>query len=119
MELILSLITGSILGLLTGLGIGGGSLLILYLTVIKGMDPALARGISLLFFFPAAFLSAVRTRRKLPLRQLLPAMIAGVSSAVVFSLIAGTTDPAFFKKGLGLLFLFIGFRELFYKPEYP
>ena len=117
MELIVSILTGSILGLLTGLGIGGGSLLILYLTVFKGMEPAQARGISLLFFFPAAVLSAARNHRKIPVRQILPAIIGGTLSAVLFSLLAGKTNPVYFKKGLGLLFLFLGGRELFYKPK--
>ena len=42
------------LGFLSGLGVGGGSLLILYLTVVLQMDPSSARTLNLLFFLPTA-----------------------------------------------------------------
>ena len=45
---------GTILGFLAGLGIGGGSLLILWLTMVLGMPQPEARFINLLFFLPAA-----------------------------------------------------------------
>ena len=34
---------GSLLGFLTGMGVGGGSLLILWLTLVLGFDQAAAR----------------------------------------------------------------------------
>ena len=37
------LIVGTVLGFLSGLGIGGGSLLILWLTMVLGSDPITAR----------------------------------------------------------------------------
>ena len=50
----LTLAAASLLGFLTGLGIGGGSLLILWLTMIVGMDAETARVINLMFFLTAA-----------------------------------------------------------------
>jgi uncharacterized membrane protein YfcA len=44
---------------LTGLGTGGGSLLLLWLTLVLGMDPALARTVNLMFFIPAAVIASV------------------------------------------------------------
>ena len=37
------LIVGTVLGFLSGLGIGGGSLLILWLTIVLGMEQSTAR----------------------------------------------------------------------------
>ena len=45
-----AIIISAVLGVLTALGIGGGSLLLLYLTTFAAFSPAEARGISLLFF---------------------------------------------------------------------
>ena len=45
---------GAILGFLSGLGVGGGSLLILWLTAVLGTEQRAAQGINLLFFLPAA-----------------------------------------------------------------
>jgi uncharacterized membrane protein YfcA len=72
------LLVGTILGFLSGLGIGGGSLLILWLTVILHTDPATARSINLLFFLPSALLScAIRmTHGSLKIKPLLPAILA-------------------------------------------
>ena len=47
------LLVGTVLGFLTGLGIGGGSLLILWLTIVLGMDQQTARSIN-----PDAYLVA-------------------------------------------------------------
>ena len=74
-----AVIVGTILGFLSGLGVGGGSLLILWLTVVLEMDPLAARSINLLFFLPAALISsAVRIKRgNLKIKTLLPAILAG------------------------------------------
>ena len=54
MPLIIILCVSTLLGFLTGLGIGGGSLLILWLTLVENQGIETARGINLLFFLPAA-----------------------------------------------------------------
>ena len=112
MELIFSLAAATALGLLTGLGVGGGSLLLLYLTGFLSLDPSTARSISLLFFFPAALLSGFRNRKKVPYGSLLPAVLPGILAAALFSLLSQFLDPAFFRKALGGLFIFTGLREL-------
>ena len=53
-SLTVSLIVGTALGFLSGLGVGGGSLLILWLTLVLGMEQGEARTVNLLFFLPAA-----------------------------------------------------------------
>ena len=40
--MVLKILVGSVLGFLTGLGIGGGSLLILWLTIGIGMEQSVA-----------------------------------------------------------------------------
>ena len=53
------LFVGTILGFLSALGVGGGSLLILWLTLIVNMDHNAARLINLLFFIPSAIVASV------------------------------------------------------------
>ena len=66
-------------GTLAGIGLGGGSLLILWLTAFMGVDPATARGINLLFFLPAALISTISRIRKgsLHIKKMMPAVWAG------------------------------------------
>ena len=45
---------GTVLGFLAGIGVGGGSLLILWLTLVLGMPQPQARILNLMFFVPSA-----------------------------------------------------------------
>ena len=114
-----AVIVGTILGFLSGLGVGGGSLLILWLTVVLEMDPLAARSINLLFFRPAALISsAVRIKRgNLKIKTLLPAILAGCISAAIFSMISAKLDVQILKKLFGIILLAAGLRELFYRPR--
>lgn len=105
------------LGFLSGLGVGGGSLLILWLTVVLGFSQDTARGINLLFFLPCALTACLfRLKQgKLDLRRCLPAILAGTASAAVFSVIAGYLDTDVLRKPFGILLLVTGIRELFYR----
>lgn len=115
----LKLLVGTILGFLTGLGVGGGSLLILWLTIAAGADQSTARGINLLFFLPAALIACCFRWKQgtLPLGKVLPAILAGAAAAGVFSWIGLNIDGEMLKKTFGLLLIATGLRELLYKPR--
>ena len=54
MTVLLSVLAGLATGILSGFGIGGGSLLLLYLTLAAGMSQYQAGGINLLYFIACA-----------------------------------------------------------------
>ena len=112
------IIVGTVLGALSGLGVGGGSLLILWLTAFRGEDPATARNMNLLFFLPGALIACLLRKKKgqLEPKPLLPAIIAGCLAAAVFSLIAKETELSHMRKLFGILLLYTGIRELRYQP---
>lgn len=116
---VVSMIVGAVLGFLAGLGIGGGSLLILWLTVVLGMDYSSARGINLLFFLPSALIACVFRWHQghLPVKRLLPGIAAGCIAAALFSLLGTRMDLEVLKKLFGGLLLITGIRELLYKPK--
>ena len=111
------LVVGTLLGFLSGLGIGGGSLLILWLTFVLHTDPLTARGINLLFFIPSAVIASVLRIKQgsLKIRPLLPAIFAGCIAAAVFSWISTVLDVEFLKKLFGIVLIAAGARELFGK----
>ena len=114
-----SLIVGTVLGFLSGLGIGGGSLLIIWLTVVLGLDPQTARSINLLFFVPSAVIVCFLRFQDgtLMLRPLLPAMIAGCAAAGLFSWISTAVDIEILKKLFGTVLIVAGLREIFYRHK--
>ena len=79
----ISIIVGTILGFLSGLGVGGGSLLMLWLTLVLGMEHPIARNINLLFFIPSALIASIFRWKQgtLDLKKVLPAIICGCLSA--------------------------------------
>lgn len=114
-----TVIVGTLLGFLSGIGVGGGSLLILWLTLVLGMEQNAARIINLLFFIPSAVIASLfRWKQgKLNFPKLLPAIIAGCICAGLFSMLSKEMDVSLLKKFFGVLLLATGIRELFYKPK--
>ena len=117
--MVTGLIIGTALGFLSGLGIGGGSLLILWLTLALGMAPDAARTMNLLFFIPSALTAGYFRWRQgtIPFRKILPAILTGCISAFLFSRLSQNLDTALLKKLFGGLLILTGLRELFYKPK--
>ena len=115
----MNLLIATILGFLTGLGIGGGSILILWLTFVLKMDSFTARGIVLLFFIPAAVISSIFRWKQgtLSITSSLPAMFSGCIAAILFSILSTTVDPHVLDKIFGIILIGAGIRELFYKKK--
>ena len=115
----IDLLVGAVLGFLSGLGVGGGSLLILWLTLVQNVDPTTARGVNLLFFLPCALVAAAFrwNQGTLPFRKILPAILTGALSALAFSLFSQNLDLDLLKKLFGMLLIVTGLREIFYKPK--
>ncbi len=111
--------TGLLLGYLAGLGVGGGSLLILWLTLVLGLPQSTARSINLMFFLAAAGAVSLFRWRKgtLKLKPILPAIAAGCVTAAVFAWFSTKIDVEHFRKLFGILLLYTGLRELFYRPR--
>lgn len=114
-----TLIVGTVLGFLAGLGIGGGSLLILWLTMVLGTDPLVARSINLLFFIPSALVACTMRVKQgnLRVKPLLPAILAGCAAAALFSWISTILNVEILKKLFGIVLLVAGLRELFYRKK--
>ena len=108
-----------ILGFLAGLGVGGGSLLMVWLTVIVGTEYTVARTINLLFFLPSALVATFFRRKhgSVHLKKILPAILCGCVCAALFSQLGTQIDTTLLKKLFGGLLIFTGLRELFYRPR--
>lgn len=113
------LAVGTLLGFLSGLGVGGGSLLVLWLTLVLGKDPEIARGVNLLFFLPSAAIACLfhRKQGRLDFREVLPAIAAGCVCAGAFSLLSAGMELELLKKLFGGLLIVTGLRELLYRPK--
>ena len=115
----INLLIATSLGFLTGLGIGGGSLLIIWLTFVLKMDSFTARGIVLLFFIPAAVISSVFRWKQgtLNIRSALPVMISGCIAAIIFSFLSTAIESHVLDRLFGIILIAAGIREILYKKK--
>ena len=113
------LLFSTLLGFLSGLGVGGGSLLMLWLTIVLDFPQDMARGINLLFFLPSALIACCFRWKQgcLNWKTILPAILAGCVSAGLFSWLGTRLEASMLKKAFGGLLLATGLRELLYRPK--
>ena len=114
---VLHFVVGLATGILSGFGIGGGSLLILYMTSFTDVNQYAAGGINLLYFIccaPAALVSHFKNKL-VELKAALICTAAGVVTSLGAAFAAGAIDVSLLRRAFGVLLLYIGVRELFCK----
>ena len=101
-------------GILSGFGVGGGTLLLLYLTAFAGVPQNLAQGVNLLYFLPTAAtaLPAHFQNGYLDKKTAVPAILAGLAGTAVAAWAATGLDVELLHRCFGAFLLFIGLREL-------
>ena len=111
MSWLIALLAGAATGVLSAFGIGGGSLLLIYLTALAG--------INLLYFLPAAAaaLPAHHKNGLLEKKTILPAILAGLVTSALAAWFSNGLDTGILRKLFGLFLLYIGLRELFHKDK--
>lgn len=115
MHFLLPLLIGFGTGILSAWGVGGGTLLLLCMTLFLGVDQATAQGINLLYFLPTAGMGLIWHRKnglleKDVLRQAIP---LGTAAAIAAAWIATSVDTAVFRKPFGVYLLLTGVMTLF------
>ncbi len=113
------IVIGTALGFLSGLGIGGGSLLLIWLTAVLHTDPVIARTVNLMFFVPSALIACIIRikNRRLDLKTPIPGIISGSIFALIGYWISTMLETVLLKKLFGLVLVFTGLKELFYRPR--
>lgn len=119
MTVVLYILIGVLSGALTGLGIGGGTILIPALTLVLGMEQHAAQSINLIYFIPTAVV-AIFTHAKngnIEKKIILKLIIFGVISAAAGSFIAVRLDGEPLRKLFGYFLLLMGCVEFFRKEQ--
>ena len=117
LNFLIAVLAGLVCGVLSGFGIGGGSLLLIYMTNFGGVAQNLAQGINLLYFLPtaAASLPAHAKNGYIERAALLPAILAGLAGTALAAWAATAMEVEWLRKCFGAYLLIIGLRELFRK----
>lgn len=110
----LNFLIGFAVSLLSGLGIGGGGLLVIWLVLAENIDQLTAQSINLTFFLfsSTAAMLVHMTKRKLKLGLIVYLAVFGSLGALLGSSLAGSIDPTILKKCFGWLLLCSGLLTL-------
>ena len=118
-EWVLPLAVGTATGILSAWGVGGGTLLLLVMTLFLGVEQREAQGINLLFFLPSA-LSALLCHRKngcLDSATLKTAIPAAVPAALLGAWAASAVDVQLLRRPFGVYLLLSGVSLLWPKKK--
>ena len=112
---ILDFVAGTVFGALSGMGVGGAGLLVIYLTAVREVAQHDAQGINLYFFIfaSAAAILIHAAKQKIDEVTMLLSLLGGVPAAYLGCLCASAVQPALLRKIFGGMLIVTGLISLF------
>ncbi len=114
-----ALLAGLFSGVIGGMGLGGGAVLIIYLTAFKDMEQLRAQGINLLFFIPIALLAVIiyAFKKQIKWNVTIPIAIGGILGATGGFFLTSFIGGNFTAKLFGGFLILLGLKEIFPKTK--
>lgn len=108
-------LVGLISGVVSGTGMGGGTILILCLSLFMGIEQHVAQATNLVFFIPTSFVAiVVNTRQKLiDFKIAIPIASAGIIGAMIGAKVATQMEVGSLKKYFGIFLACIAISEIY------
>ncbi|MDR0904884.1 MAG: sulfite exporter TauE/SafE family protein [Oscillospiraceae bacterium] len=119
MKFAIAVLAGALTGVVSAWGIGGGTLLVIYMSAFAKVPQQSAQGINLLYFLPTAA-AALITHIKNKLvdwEAVIPTVVAGVPAAIAASLLAMHLETDIMRKIFGWFVIAVGVSEFFRKTK--
>lgn len=109
------LITGIIAGTISGTGMGGGTILILVLSIFLDVEQHIAQATNLIFFIPTS-ISAIIVSIKNKLIEWkigIPIAMAGIIGAIIGAKVSSKLEVNKLKKYFGVFLMIIAIYEIY------
>lgn len=113
--MLVNIIVGFLIAMLMGMGVGGGGLFVIFLTLCLNYWQISAQGTNLTFFviaILASFIVHIR-KRKLIKRQIVIMAVMGALGSIIFSNLVNHVNPQIPRKMLGILLIIGGVYSLY------
>ena len=106
---------GIISGVVSGTGMGGGTILIFLLSFILGIEQHIAQATNLIFFIPTSIVAIIVNlkNKNIDTKQAIIISIFGVLGAIIGANIAIYMDVKILKKGFGIFLIFVTINEIY------
>ena len=111
----LNVIFGFLSGIISGMGIGGGAILIPFLTLLANLSQKTAQGINLTYFIPTAIIAvAVHIKNKtIRLSQVVAMGVSGIPGAVLGATVANAVVSQLLRRLFVIFLLLVGLYEIY------
>ena len=106
-------------GIISGMGIGGGTILIPALLFLTEVNQQQAQGVNLIYFIPTAVMALITHRKNgtLDLKTAKPLALLGLAGAAAGAFLAVSLESEILKKLFGGFLLLMGLSEIFKKKK--
>jgi hypothetical protein len=113
--MLLLFITGLLSGIVSGMGIGGGTVLIPALCLFFDMPQKAAQNINLIYFIPTAVVALIThiKNKRIEAKSVKHIVPFGIAGAIIGSVIALNTDNSVLRVLFGWFLLAMGVREIY------
>ena len=103
------------LGSLHGMGMGGGTILILCLSLFSGLEQHIAQATNLVFFIPTSIVAiTINIKEKLiNWNVAIPVCISGILGSILGAIISSNMDVGVLKKCFGIFLAIIAIYQLY------
>ncbi len=121
MGVFLNVIVGLFSGVISGMGIGGGAILIPALIIIENINQQTAQGINLLYFLPTAVAALIIhiKNKNVEIKSALILSASGVVGAAAGAIAAGALDSVLLRRMFGIFLALIGLYEIYKGIKLP
>ena len=109
------IVFGTLAGIISGMGLGGGVILIPFLTLLNNYTQQQAQSINLIYFIPTAIIALITHRKNNNIEKNLGLgflIVFGILGGVIGSYIALNLDPSLLKQVFAFFMLSLGIKSL-------
>ena len=118
------IIIGLVSGIISGTGMGGGTILIFLLTYMVGIEQHIAQATNLIFFIPTSIVAIIVNIKNKNINLKIATLIAifGILGAIIGANLSVHTDVNILRKCFGIFLAIISIHEIYtiikgYKKE--
>ena len=117
----INIFIGTISGVISSLGMGGGAILILCLSLFMGKDQHVAQGANLIFFIPTAIVAIFLNQKNklIKWKTGLVIIVFGIIGTIIGAKISVNLDTNKLKLYFGIFLLCVAFFEIYNEYIYP
>ena len=109
------ILIGAFSGIFSGIGMGGGTILIFLLSAFEGIEQHIAQATNLIYFVPTAISAIIVNYREKNIDTKLARFISifGIIGAIIGAIISVNTDVIKLKKIYGIFLAIIAVHEIY------